>query len=236
MVFQFNQIESPLAKRSQITMKESTVRANAACTLNAWCKCLFFSFLPLSLGKWNKLLRLIESGLPWGTRFNKIPCSGTVPSHYTEGTVVSLINTHPDWVVDVTHCCVYSFFMLHFDHSSGVALEVIQCFWEVFDGWWSVLALLEVLGLKVLAVLLWFCSDLNCVSTLNLRLYNLWLPLKTTVSNSQGKWIVILKYCVWPCRVGGVLSLLTPSCHLWPVVWFVLWRTPTTEITAVELN
>lgn len=72
MIFQFNQIASPLWPVSgKIEDNEwmigSSPLANVAYTLRmhdviVW----FFFFLPLPLGKWNKLLRLVESGLPWG--------------------------------------------------------------------------------------------------------------------------------------------------------------------------
>lgn len=68
---------------SQFTMKEWVNPLVVLTKQTVWMYdvIIFFSFVPLSLGKWNKLLRLIESGLPWGITFNNTPSSGTVPNH-----------------------------------------------------------------------------------------------------------------------------------------------------------
>lgn len=85
--------------------------------LNKWMNLLFWMhrvivFFSFSLGKWNNLFRLIESGVPWGITFTITPSSGTVSSLHSDGVVAPLNwNTHAEWKSNswVLHSTVSAF-------------------------------------------------------------------------------------------------------------------------------
>lgn len=150
MIFQFNQIASPLWPVSgKIEDNEwmigSSPLANVAYTLRmhdviVW----FFFFLPLPLGKWNKLLRLVESGLPWGFTFNNTPSSGTV-------TRPSMLLTHTDCKIKMAE-----------QYTSSLLITIVGWLWEYscgVDGCSEVLWFCCFVTLLRLKPCLEFCWD-----------------------------------------------------------------------------